>query len=354
MVDEEDEFSAVPSGIRKRRRKEKHKEKVEVEPKKEKKPVPAPAPHVKKRPAVVPKEEEKPALPPKKKPPVAPKEEERHVEEVPAPVAPKEEEKKVKKVVAPEKPALPAPKKEEMPSPPQPTPPKTPELKVPKKEEKRVEEVPAPKKEERPAAKHAKLRPHMASAPLTGPVRVQPDYTVSVPEAEGGRVSGRKLIYVLAIVVLVTIYFAYTASSDVARMKAEMRCMAEDLKVFRSKEVSITVPLEGVVTLNKELPLSNVFPSTLRVNGTLILPLKTTLIARSATGGTIYQIPLDQNISINYLLPLDFSKTGTGQSLLIDEELQLGNEVYIKVTARDIWGEELDSIISSLERAGSG
>ena len=154
----------------------------------------------------------------------------------------------------------------------------------------------------------------------------------------------------LALLTLVSIYFAYTASSDVARMKAEMRGVAADLKDFRAKEAAIRAPLDGKVTLKKELPLSGIFPATLRASGTLIIPLKTTITAQSSTGGTIYLIPLDQNLSVEFVAPLDFSKTGVGQSILIDEEVELGNEALIRITARDVWGAELDSLISRLER----
>jgi len=173
---------------------------------------------------------------------------------------------------------------------------------------------------------------------------------VSVPKLSLG--GGGKLVYVVALIALVALYFAYSASNEVGRMKGEMHGVAEDLKVFKAKEASIRAPLEGIVTLKREVPLSGVFPSTLRGSGTLTVPFKTTLVGRSAATGAIFEINVDQEVSIDFTAPLNFSETGQGQSLLIDEQIPLGNEVDIEITARDVWGPELDSIIDRLETAG--
>ena len=170
----------------------------------------------------------------------------------------------------------------------------------------------------------------------------------AAPKRGGG---GGLLLYLALIVALASLYFAYTANSQVAMMKGEIGGVASDLKEFRSKEVSVQAPLSGSVVVKKDLPLSDVFPPTLRATGTLILPIKTTLKAYSSTGGTIYEVPIDQNVSIDFVAPLDFSKTGTGQSLTIDDQIPLGNYVNIRITARDVWGRNLDSIINRLEQA---
>ncbi|MDO8339333.1 MAG: hypothetical protein Q7T16_01610 [Candidatus Burarchaeum sp.] len=341
MAEDTDDFSTVPSGIRKKileeaRKKEEAAKQAPVSP------MVAPA--------------AQPAAP---KPQLAP----------PAPSIVPKEEKKVVEVKPPA--AQQAPAQFQLPALP-----KIPELKAAQKKQEvvyvpqlppgpppqfiqepaRVEEVRQSRKEA-PMAKRREdyeeertPKKHLLSANSRGDGYDYGVYTQPTALRKGWGMGGL-LLYVALIVALASLYFAYTASSEVAQMKGEMGGMANDLKIFRSKEISVMAPLSGNVVLKKELPLSGIFPPTLRATGTLILPIKTTLRAYSPTGGTIYEIPINQNVSIDFVAPLDFSKTGVGQSLIIDDQVPVGNYVNIKITARDVWGRDLDAIINRLEQA---
>jgi len=175
-----------------------------------------------------------------------------------------------------------------------------------------------------------------------------PKVSVSVPAISLGGGAPGALVIAIGIIALLALYLAYSANSELGRMKAEAKGLAADLKKFRDREVSIAAPLEGKVTVRKDVPLAGVFPAFLRASGTLILAVKATLIGRSSTGA-IFEVPIDQNVSIDFTAPLDFSKTGEGQDIRIDEEIPLGNEAVLKVTARDVWGEDLNSVVRRLE-----
>ncbi|RLG19583.1 hypothetical protein DRN67_02365 [Candidatus Micrarchaeota archaeon] len=262
---------------------------------------------------------------------------------------PPEPPKPVQPVV---KPSEPQPRKEEKVLPTAPPWVKPPE---PKKVEQPVER---PRPREMPAAKEPvqKPKPHLARKEREYEeveVPVEAAYGVEYEQATARRGGGMgRLIYIFAILALISVVLAGLAWNDVNEMKAEIRGISQNLKEFRSKEASIIAPVEGGITMKKELPLSGLFPPTLKASGRLIIPLNTTVRGRSVTGGTVYEIVLDEDLVVEFIAPLNFSKTGAGQSLIVDEELDVDDTVYITVTARDIWGAELDAIINSLDRAG--
>ncbi|VVC03855.1 Uncharacterised protein [Candidatus Burarchaeum australiense] len=363
---EEDEFSSVPSGLRKKLEEAKAREK---NPQPE---LPKAAPALKK--------EEKPAqsLLSQLIPPAAKKEEKaaQPAPEAPRLPQPKREEQRIEKIA-------PAPARAPVPAAPA----------KPIISKSAVEEIPARRPEAPPARKlespaqasaasaasrsaaqpirptiavQAEKRPTVARMQIREPAKTEEHErrvpikhltSMSTPQSEQQvayvEAGTNKLIYVALIIAVIAIYFAYAANSQVGMMKEQIRGVAASLKDFRAREVSLNVPLNGKVILNKDLPLSNIFPPNLRATGTLTIPFKTTIIARNPSSGTIYEIPLDQNVSVDFVAPLNFSKTGAGQSLSINEQIPVTNQVTLRITARDVWGPDLDAIINSLESAGN-
>ncbi len=152
----------------------------------------------------------------------------------------------------------------------------------------------------------------------------------------------------VALVALLSLYMAWSAGNQVGMMKAETKLLAQDLKAFKDRDVSIRAPVDGVVTVRKDVPLAGVFPLGLTATGTIILPVKATLVGRSTTG-SVFEIPIEQNVTVDFEAPLDFSKTGANENIVIDEEIPLGNEAIIKVNAGEVWGPDLDAAIGRLE-----
>ena len=174
-----------------------------------------------------------------------------------------------------------------------------------------------------------------------------PEISLRVPSLQPSGIS--KLSIAALLLALLALYFAYSANAQLGAMKGAAKDIATDLKEFRDAGAQVKAPVSGTIRIRKELALANVFPPGLEASGTVTIPIKTTLISRTSTG-TLVQIPIDTQIVVPFTSTLDFSSTTEGKSAQIDEEIPLQDEAIINVTAREVWGQPLDKIISRLEK----
>jgi hypothetical protein len=193
-----------------------------------------------------------------------------------------------------------------------------------------------------------------APAPSKQPMQMpkipeMPKLGMEMPKISLGAGGGIGLpLITVALVALLSLYMAWSAGNEVGRIKSEASLLAQDLQAFKNRDASIRAPVDGFVTVKKDVPLAGVFPPGLKVSGTITIPLKTTLIGRSTTGG-VFEIPIDQNVTADFEAPLDFSNAAQGESIVLNEEIPLGNEAIIRVNAGEVWGPDLDAAIGRLE-----
>jgi len=192
--------------------------------------------------------------------------------------------------------------------------------------------------------------PSAPKPPMQMPkVPEMPKISMEMPKFSLGAGGGIGLpLIIVALVALLSLYMAWSAGNEVGKIKSEASLLAQDLKAFKDRDASIRAPVDGKITVRKDVPLAGVFPPGLTATGTIVLPIKATLVGRSTTG-SIFEIPIEQNVTVDFEAPLDFSKTGENENIAINEEIPLGNEAIIKVTAGEVWGPDLDAAIGRLE-----
>jgi hypothetical protein len=171
---------------------------------------------------------------------------------------------------------------------------------------------------------------------------------VEMPKfSAGGSGNGAPNIVVIGIgiIALLALYLAFSAYSEVGKMKAEARGVADDLRSLRDKDALITAPIQGTVTIRKDVPVAQALGSATAV-GTLTIPIRTTMVGRSTTG-TVFEVPIDQNITVDVTSLLDFS--GSQESIAINEEIPVESGATMKVSLKQVAGDELNSMIDRLE-----
>ncbi|VVB66408.1 Uncharacterised protein [Candidatus Gugararchaeum adminiculabundum] len=207
-----------------------------------------------------------------------------------------------------------------------------------------------PREEAAPAPEYKAPEPRPAPAPTYS--RPAPAPRMS-EDGEGGVGSKLPLILsglalLLAVVALAMVFMG--AGGGIS--KAELKGIVSDLKAMKDKSIELNTPLQGTVELATSVPAANAMPAKFDLEVPYTLPIDTTITV-NLPGVGVSQVPFKGSASGTMKLSIDARTAAAGKTIDVKYSIPISSNVNAVVKTGNVWGTELDDIISRLEKASN-
>lgn len=149
---------------------------------------------------------------------------------------------------------------------------------------------------------------------------------------------------------LVSVYGVFFMDRPIGPVqKAELLGIASDLRSLQERDITMSVPVDTTVVLNKSYPLKDVFPSTFELPLEFEIPLDTNLLAIGPNGQP-FSARIQENIPIRVKVPISSEQAFGATALTFKKELPVEARFSSSVKIGATYGQELGSIVARLEK----
>jgi len=163
------------------------------------------------------------------------------------------------------------------------------------------------------------------------------------------------ILSVIALVIaLIAAYGAFMADRPLsAGQKEQIASIANDLRAFQERDITMTAPLQTSIYLNKTYPIRDMFPETFEIPLDFEIPIDTQLVAMSTTGQPV-AFRVQENVPIKVRIPIKSAKAFGNNTIQIRKEMPLETTWSSSIKVRAAYGQDLNNIIDKLDSLAGG
>ena len=166
-------------------------------------------------------------------------------------------------------------------------------------------------------------------------------------------VSASNLPMILAgialILSLASIYGVFFVDRPLSpAQKTELLGIASDLRSLQQRDITMSVPIETTILMNKSYPLKDVFPSTFELPLEFVIPLDTNLLAIGPNGQP-FSARIQEDIPVKVNVQISSEQAFGATAISFKKELPVDAVFSTSVKIGATYGSELGSIVERLE-----
>lgn len=182
---------------------------------------------------------------------------------------------------------------------------------------------------------------------------IAPPHSVeSHPEMPKVEASSYPLIIasVALILALASLYGVFFMDRPLgANQKAQILGIASDLRTLGQRDITMSMPVETTIRLNKSYPLKDAFPATFEIPLEFEIPIDTNLLAIGPNGQP-FSARIQESIPIRIKVPVSSEQAFGSTAISFNKELPVDATFSTSVKIGATYGQELDAVIEKLEK----
>ena len=190
-------------------------------------------------------------------------------------------------------------------------------------------------------------QPQFAPPPST-------EYKPQMPEMpklpSGGSSLSTMIAAVALVLSLISIYGVFFMEHPLsASQKAEIKGISDDLRSLQQRDITMSVPVQTTIVLNKSYPMKDLFPSTFEIPLAFDLPIDTNLLAIGPNGQP-FSAHIQENVPIKVSVPITSDTAFGTASITLQKELPVDAQFTSSVTIGNTYSQEMSGMIDKLDK----
>lgn len=149
---------------------------------------------------------------------------------------------------------------------------------------------------------------------------------------------------------LVSVYGVFFMDRPIGPVQKEaLLGIATDLRNLEERDITMSVPVETTIVMNKSYPMKDLFPATFELPLEFVIPIDTNLLAIGPNGQP-FSAHIQENIPIKVSVPISSDQAFGSTAIVLNKEIPVDARFSSSVKIGATYNQELDGIIAKLEK----